>query len=77
MGPVLELPNTITIEGKPSEYTPNRIPQEFQEISIPLVGIVRFRGTWFPTLIEQIYLGNDIKPIYTEFFVFNVRVTIS
>jgi hypothetical protein len=77
LGPVLELPNKITIEGKPSEYTPNRIPQEFQEIPIPPIGIVRFRGTWFPTLIEQINIGNDIKPIYTEFFVFNVRVTIS
>jgi len=75
--PITKLPKTITIEGKPSEYTPNRIPQEYQEIPILQVGIVRFRGSWFPTFIEQIYHGNDHKQIYTEFFVFNVKVTIS
>ena len=75
--PVTTLPNTIIIEGKPSECTPSKIPQEFQEIPIPQVGIVRFIGSWSPTFIEQIYHENNNKPIYTEFFVFNVRVTIS
>jgi len=58
-----EIPDSVTVTANPSLSRPTKIPLEFQTIAVRLM-IVTFQGTWC--------VVSD-----TEYFVFNVRVTIA